>query len=135
MKLTAFLATSLLFVPFALADAKAPVAPGAAALAAVDPATIRPNDTQDDAAMWAMRFLTRFHYKRVPLDDAMSTQILERYLEGLDGEKLFFVKGDVDEFARYRENLDDAIYDGELEPPFEIFRRYIARVGERTAHA
>ena len=135
MKLTAFLASSLLFVPFALADAKAPVAPGAAALAGVDPATIRPNDTQDDAAMWAMRFLTRFHYKRVPLDDAMSTQILDRYLEGLDGEKLFFVRTDIDEFSRHKTRLDDAIYDGELDPPFEVFRRYLVRVDERTAHA
>src|SRR5687767_3392577 len=135
MNVRALLAVPFLLVPIALAGAKAPVPASAAAIAAIDPATIRPNDTQDDAAMWAMRFLTRFHYKRVPLDDAMSTQILDRYVEGLDGEKLFFVKGDVDEFARYRENLDDAIYDGELEPPFEIFRRYIARVGERTAHA
>jgi carboxyl-terminal processing protease len=117
MNVRALLAVPFLLVPIALAGAKAPVAASAAAMAAVDPATIRPNDTQDDAAMWAMRFLTRFHYKRVPLDDAMSTQILERYVDGLDGEKLFFTKADVDEFARYRANLDDAIYDGELEPP------------------
>jgi len=133
MKFRALLAVPFLLVPIALAGAKAPT--GAAALAAIDPATIIPNDTQDDAAMWAMRFLTRFHYKRVPLDDTMSAQILERYIEGLDGEKLFFTKADIQEFARYQAKLDDAIYDGELEPPFEIFRRYITRVDERTTHA
>ncbi len=130
---------ALLAIPFLLAPAAwaatGPVATGTAALAAVDPATIKPNDTQDDAAMWAMRFLTRFHYKRVPLDDQMSSKILERYVESLDGEKLFFLKSDADEFARFKTQLDDAIYEGELEPPFEIFRRYIVRVDERTQHA
>ncbi|HVF33984.1 MAG TPA: S41 family peptidase, partial [Candidatus Saccharimonadia bacterium] len=135
MKFRALLAVPFMLVPVALAGAKAPAAAGAAAFAAIDPATIIPNDTQDDAAMWAMRFLTRFHYKRVPLDDTMSAQILERYIEGLDGEKLFFTKADIAEFARWQAKLDDAIYDGELEPPFEIFRRYIGRVDERTAHA
>lgn len=101
----------------------------------VDPGTIAPTAEQVQSAMWATRFLTRFHYKRTPLDDTLSGELYDRYLEGLDGDKLFFLKSDIDRFAAWRTGLDDAIYDGDLEPAFDMFRTYIRRVGERTAHA
>ncbi len=99
------------------------------------PPQIKPVDAQAQAAMWATRFLTRFHYKRVPLDDAMSAEILKRYEEALDAEKLFFLKSDIDGFARYQTGLDDAIYDQVLDPPFEMFRVYEQRVAERTEYS
>jgi carboxyl-terminal processing protease len=108
---------------------------GASAKPTVAPATLEQSEAQAQAAMWATRFLTRFHYKRVPLDDAMSGEILERYVESLDGDRLFFLAADVEQFQRHRATLDDAIYDKDLEPPFELFRTYVARVGERTRHA
>ncbi|MFN7551150.1 MAG: carboxy terminal-processing peptidase [Pseudomonadota bacterium] len=101
----------------------------------VDPALLAPTSEQAQSAMWATRFLTRFHYKRTPLDDTLSAQIHDRYLDGLDGDRLFFLQSDVDRFAAWRTRLDDAIYDGDLGAPFDVFRTYIRRVGERTAHA
>ena len=41
--------------------------------------TLKPSADQTEAAIWAMRFLSRFHYKPTPLDDAMSN-LLTRYL-------------------------------------------------------
>lgn len=125
MKLRLSLLPLALLAPLALAPAKT----------VVDPASLKANDLQDQAALWATRFLTKFHYKRVPLDDAMSERILDRYLEGLDGDKLYFVKSDLDQFGAYEDALDDAIYEGELDPPFEIFRRYVQRVSDRTQYA
>ena len=125
MKLRISLLPLFLLVPLALAPAKT----------VVDPASLKSNDLQDQAALWATRFLTKYHYKRVPLDDQMSERILDRYIDGLDSEKLYFIKSDVDSFASYKASLDDAIYDMKLDPPFEIFRRYVARVSERTAFA
>jgi carboxyl-terminal processing protease len=101
----------------------------------VDPGSIAPSAEQVQSAMWATRFLTRFHYKRTPLDDTLSAELYDRYLDSLDGDKLFFLKSDIDRFAAWRTALDDAIYDGDLEPAFDMFRTYIRRVGERTAHA
>ena len=103
--------------------------------AAVDPASLKPAAADAQAAMWATRFLTRFHYKRVPLDDAMSGEILRRYLESLDGDKLFFTRADIEQFSQYEDALDEAIYDGELDPPYAIFRTYVERVDQRTRHA
>jgi carboxyl-terminal processing protease len=96
---------------------------------------LEPTATQQQAATWAARFLTRFHYRRVPLDDAMSAEILKRYIESLDDEKLFFTATDIAEFKRHEHALDDAIYDTELDPAFAIFRTFLTRVTERADHA
>jgi carboxyl-terminal processing protease len=120
----------ILGLALALPSALVPAVP-----ATVDPASLKPAAGDAQAALWATRFLTRFHYKRVPLDDAMSGEILRRYLESLDSDKLFFTRADVDGFGQYATSLDEAIYDGELDPPYSIFRTYIERVDQRTAHA
>ena len=114
------------------------VAPFGVALTKTEPApayVYKPSREQAQAALLATRFLTNFHYKRVPLDDAMSKTIFDRYLESLDGDKLFFTAADVAEFRAHADALDDAIFDQKLEPPFEVYQRYVQRVGERTAHA
>lgn len=94
-----------------------------------------PSEDQGRAALWATRFLTRFHYKRVPLDDAMSARILDRFLKALDGEKLFFLQSDIDTFAAYRNGLDDAIFSQDLKPPFAIYQQFLVRLDERTNYS
>ncbi len=96
---------------------------------------LKPVEDQAEAAIWASRFLTRFHYKAVPLDDAMSAKMFDAYFDSLDGEKLFFLKSDVDRFSGAREQLDDAIYNKDLSMPFAVFNLYLQRVAERTAYS
>ncbi|HSX58638.1 MAG TPA: carboxy terminal-processing peptidase [Tahibacter sp.] len=96
---------------------------------------LKPVEDQAEAAIWASRFLTRFHYKAVPLDDAMSAKMFDAYFESLDGEKLFFLKSDVDRFSAAREQLDDAIFNKDLTMPFAVFNLYLQRVAERTAYS
>jgi carboxyl-terminal processing protease len=76
-----------------------------------------------------------YHYRPLPLDDAMSAQIFKRYLDSLDGDKLFFTQADINRFAPYRNTLDDAIKTEHLQPAFDIFNVYLQRVGERVAFA
>ncbi len=98
-------------------------------------AGLTPTEDLSNAALWATRFLTRFHYKRVPLDDAMSARMLDRFIESLDADKMMFLATDIDEFNVYRKSLDDAIFDQQLDPPFAIYARYRTRMEERTRHA
>lgn len=103
------------------------------ALETAAPKALTPSHEQGQAALWATRFLTRFHYKRVPLDDAMSARMFTRYLETLDGEKMFFVKADIDEFSGWKLELDNAVFEQDLSPPFRIYERYLTRTRERAA--
>src|SRR5689334_5555525 len=70
-----------------------------ASAAQADKATdvpMKPAAQQTQAALWASRVLSRYHYKAMPLDDAMSEKIFDRYFKSLDSEKLFFTQADVD---------------------------------------
>lgn len=99
------------------------------------PLLLQPTADQGEAAIWAMRFLSRFHYKPIPLDDAMSEKIFDGYLDSLDGEHLFFTKADIDLFSPSRDKLDDAIFERDLNIPFKIFNLYQQRVAERLAYS
>ncbi|MEZ5465892.1 MAG: carboxy terminal-processing peptidase [Lysobacteraceae bacterium] len=100
-------------------------------------ATLAPDADQDQAARYVAHLLSnsRYHYRAEPLDDAMSAQIYQRYLDSLDGDKLFFLASDIAHFDTNRDAFDDAIRSGQLQAAFDIFNVYLQRVAERTAVA
>ncbi|MGA0588783.1 carboxy terminal-processing peptidase [Dyella sp. KRB-257] len=128
-----------------IAGVQARQAPAAAA-AANDAVTSQParkasvlplKATADEAeaAQLSARFLTRFHYDAQPLDDAMSARIFSKYLDQLDGEKVFFTQEDLAKFAPLKTRLDDAIWNKDLTGPFSIFNLYVQRAKERMHYA
>ena len=76
-----------------------------------------------------------YHYKKKPLDDQLSSQILDKYLKSLDQNHSFFTSKDINNFERYRHALDDALEKPDLSPAFTIFKLYRLRVEERVQHA
>ena len=119
----------------AAAQPEKAVAAPAAAAAATMPPQLKPLAAQTQAALWASRVLARYHYKATPLDDALSEKIFDRYFKSLDSEKLYFVQGDIDQFAPMRSKLDDAINNENLTLPFAVYNLYTQRFGERMAYA
>lgn len=80
------------------------------------------------------RILSREHYRRMPLNDAVSLQFLKLYLELLDYNRMLFLQSDVDEFEqKYATMLDDETMRGNVQPGFDVFARYVRRVEERMA--
>jgi len=96
---------------------------------------MKPVAAQAQAALWASRVLARYHYKAMPLDDAMSEKIFDNYFEALDGEKLYFTQVDLDRYAPLRTRLDDAINNEDLSQPFAIYNLYQQRFADRMAYA
>jgi len=96
---------------------------------------MKPVAAQTQAAVWASRVLARYHYKAMPLDDAMSEKIFDNYFEALDGEKLYFTQADLDRYAPLRTKLDDAINNEDLSQPFAIYNLYQQRFADRMAYA
>ncbi|KAF7785696.1 carboxyl-terminal processing protease [Pseudoalteromonas rubra] len=78
---------------------------------------------------------TREHYKRFKLDDALSEQIFDRYIENLDYNKSLFLQSDIDKFAGYRKQFDDALKKGKLDFAFEMFNASMQRRYERFTYA
>jgi carboxyl-terminal processing protease len=96
---------------------------------------MKPVAAQTQAALWASRVLARYHYKALPLDDAMSEKIFDNYFKSLDSEKVYFTLADIDQFAPMRTKLDDAINNENLTLPFSIYNVYQQRFSERMGYA
>ena len=99
------------------------------------PPLLTPAAQEAKAARLAADLLSRYHYKAVPLDDALSGKVFDQYLKSLDPEKLYFLQSDVDRLAVDRTRLDDAILTEDLRAPFAIFNLYERRAVERMAFA
>lgn len=78
---------------------------------------------------------SRYAYRPRALDDALSQDILKRYLETLDPGKVFLTAQDVAGFSKYATKLDDAIKSGQVDPAWAIFALYRQRVAERIGYA
>jgi len=99
------------------------------------PPPLHPQAQEAKAAHLAAELLSRYHYRAMPLDNALSASMFDQYLKALDPEKLYFLQSDVDRLTADRNLLDDAILTEDLRAPFEIFNLYEHRVAERLAYA
>ncbi len=98
-------------------------------------AVLAPTEQENYVARRVADIIAHEHYRRAPLDDHLSSLILDRYLDAIDGARSYFFASDIAEFEKYRYELDDAIKTGDVEPAFVIFRRYQQRSRERMAYA
>ncbi|NRP89565.1 Tail-specific protease [Ensifer adhaerens] len=111
------------------------IAPSAYALETGSPPVLAPLEQQAQAAHLSAQFLTRFHYKPVPLDDALSARIMNRFIKSLDPDRVLFLKADIDKFMADSAKIDDAINREDLQIPFTIFNVYEQRVVDRMNYA
>ncbi|MEJ5902055.1 carboxy terminal-processing peptidase [Ochrobactrum teleogrylli] len=107
----------------------------ALAFEAGTPPDLKPLPQQVQAARLTSEFLSRFHYKPVPLNDALSAKIMDRFIKSLDPDRLIFLKSDIDGFMADKTKIDDAIKQENLSIPFSIFNVYEKRITDRMAYA
>ena len=116
-----------------------PAAPDAAATPDVGtippPQTIAEQPRHSTISRVMTSLVERSHYSRVKVDDAVSSKMLDSYIEALDGNKLYFLADDIASFERYRFSLDEAVRSGHVDAAFEIFKVYRKRVEERIDFA
>ena len=77
------------------------------------------------------QLLSKYHYKKVTLDDSLSEKILKKYITSLDPNKEYFYYSDINYFNQYQYQMDDYVISGYLEPAYEIFTVYNERVKNR----
>lgn len=119
---------------FAVLPSSVVIATGQIATAPASTA-LTPTDRERRVSKLVSTVLERSHYLQQPINDPVSSLVLDRYLEALDGQRSFFLASDIAEFERYRYQLDDAIVSGALEPAFAIYNRLQQRSRERIAYA
>ena len=96
---------------------------------------LEPTRDHRKATEGIVQLMQRYHYKPVAVNDELSGQIFERFLETLDSQKRFLLASDIAEFDKYRFEFDDALRKAKLGPVFEIFKRFRQRMEERALYA
>ncbi len=58
--------------------------------------------------------LSYLHYSPKPINDAYSQDVYDKYFEGVDASKRYFLQSDMDEFKKHYTKLDDYLNNGNL---------------------
>lgn len=93
--------------------------------------TISPDAKHTIESQLVTTVLTRYHYNRVLLNDSLSELIFNKFINQLDGGKNYFLKSDIDEFSKYKFELDDFLANSNINFFFDVFNVYLKRVSER----
>lgn len=76
--------------------------------------------------------ISKYNYKKVDLNDSISTVIYNRYIKLMDESHNYFLASDIADFDKYKTVLDDDAKNGNLNDAFYIFnvyqKRYIDRI-------
>ncbi len=75
------------------------------------------------------------HLSSRELDDTISMRAFDMFIKNLDPLKAYFLKSDIDEFSKYKDQLDDQMKTGDYSAAFAVFNRFLTRVDERTSVA
>ncbi len=95
------------------------------------PEALHPLDVHPRTSLSIVEQLRHNHYLQKPLDDAASSELFDKYIDLLDSGHAYFLASDIQALEKYRYALDDALKRGDLDPAFDIFNRYQARLEER----
>ena len=93
-----------------------------------------PNAKHREQSKLIYQLLSKYHYKKINLDDSLSEKILKKYINSLDPNKEYFFNSDINYFNQYKYQMDDYVMSGYLEPAYEIFTVYNERVKNRIGY-
>jgi carboxyl-terminal processing protease len=78
-----------------------------------------------------LKILDERHFLDLALDDALSSRLLDNYVDRLDPNKAFFYQSDINDFNQYRAILDDQLKNGDDSAGFAIYDRFTQRIEDR----
>ncbi|MHA8092475.1 carboxy terminal-processing peptidase [Aquirufa regiilacus] len=95
---------------------------------------LQPTDTQRKLERLVFGILSNYHYRKVPVNDSLSSKIFDAYLKNLDPNKVYFLASDIEEVEKYRFTIDEQLNLGDLTSAFQIYNLYQKRMLERFAY-
>lgn len=81
---------------------------------------------QEEAEKYIGRYLRQYHFRKIPVNDSLSREVLARYLDELDKSRSYFLQDDIDDFRRkYDKSIDDQFLAGSAEAGFAVYNRFL----------
>ncbi len=102
---------------------------------ALPPGALAPTDRQRMIARQVGSILEEAHFRRASIDDRLSAEVFDKFLDFMDGQRSYFLASDIAEFESLRLRFDDMIRSGDVDPAYGIFARFQQRNRERIRHA
>ena len=88
-------------------------------------------DPKDKVLMTILKYvLTQGHYLPQKIDDQFSEKVYDSFLEKLDPSKRYFLQSDIDEFSKFKTQIDDQINKEDLSFFFLVYERLMKRMDE-----
>lgn len=95
---------------------------------------IKPTAAQYKAEELSTRILSNYHYRKTKLTDSLSSAIFDKYIDGIDHGRLYYLASDMAEFEKYRYSFDDFLQKRELDIPFNMYNLFRKRYQERSEY-
>jgi len=108
-----------------------------ATVARAEPADLTPKAYEPEIASLVASMLQQAHYEDRALDDEVSEQWFDTWLDTLDYQRMYLLDSDVERFRSRRSDLDDAVQSSppDLSLATEMFSLARQRIHERAAYA
>lgn len=95
----------------------------------------KPSRTDRIVARLVAELMQKGHLSKRQLDDTISQRAFDGFIKGLDPMKTYFLKSDIEEFSKYRTEIDNQMLQMDYSAAFAIFKRFLERVDERVVLA
>jgi len=96
---------------------------------------LEPLPRHEDIGQTVTHFIQRSHYNHIAVDNDLSSRVLDRYIESLDGNRMYLLASDVEYFDQFRYELDDFVKSKPLDAVYDMYQVYRTRVRERYRYA
>lgn len=94
-----------------------------------------PNEQQKITYQTTLQFVATYHYSKPRINDDFSQKGLQNYIETLDPAKVYFLESDIKRFDTYKNKLDEGVFNGNVDPAFDIFNTYQERLVDRIQYS
>ncbi|HZY79990.1 MAG TPA: carboxy terminal-processing peptidase [Cyclobacteriaceae bacterium] len=122
MKRIILLTSCLLFAVAAFAQTKD---------APKDTAALKAKPVYGKEALVVSYILDNNHYRKIKLNDSLSSRILDAYIKGLDNNRTYFLASDIKAFEKYRNSIDDMTRKEDVSVAYSIYAVFAKRAKER----
>ncbi|MBY0245213.1 MAG: carboxy terminal-processing peptidase [Sphingobacteriaceae bacterium] len=96
---------------------------------------IKPDVQQGIVIKEVVSLIENYSFKKIVVNDSISSLILDKYINTLDPSKQYFLASDIKEFEGFRYTLDDEFRAGELTSAFYIFNVYLKRYKDGVSYS
>ncbi len=84
-----------------------------------------------ETAELVSQMVPRFHLNGGELNDEVGVKTLNGFIDRLDGNKLYFLQGDIAQFNQHATTVDDDLRAGTIDFAYDVFDTYQARIARQ----